>query len=99
MIESFRHKGLKQFYEKSDRSGLSADHVEKIKRILSSLEAAEAPDELDLPTFHFHSLTAYCSLNILEVSLILLYRCKLWHPCSVVQGFWFAGAIVVLFAV
>ena len=57
MIESFRHKSLKLFYEKNDRSGLSADHVEKIKRILSSLEAAETPDELDLPTFHFHALT------------------------------------------
>jgi hypothetical protein len=30
---------------------------------------------------------SYCSLNILEVSLISLYRCKLWHPCPVVQGF------------
>ena len=48
---------------------------------------------------HAQQFIPYCSLNILEVSLILLYRCKLWHPCPVVQGFWFAGAIVVLFAV
>ena len=57
MIESFRHKGLKRFYEKYDRSGLPADQLAKIKRILSSLDAAESPEELDLPTFHFHSLT------------------------------------------
>jgi proteic killer suppression protein len=57
MIESFRHKGLKQFYEKNDRSGLTSDQVAKIKMILSSLDAAETPDELHIPTFHFHSLT------------------------------------------
>jgi proteic killer suppression protein len=56
MIESFRHKGLKQFYEKNDRSGLTSDQVAKIKMILSSLDAAETPDELHIPTFHFHSL-------------------------------------------
>jgi proteic killer suppression protein len=56
MIKSFRHKGLKRLYEKNDRSGLSADLVAKIQIILSSLDAAETPEELDLPTFHFHSL-------------------------------------------
>ena len=48
MIESFRHKGLKQFYEKNDRSGLTSDQVAKIKMILSSLDAAETPDELHI---------------------------------------------------
>lgn len=56
MIESFRHKGLKQFYEKNNRGGLPTDQIAKIKRILSSLDAAETPEELDLPTFHFHPL-------------------------------------------
>jgi hypothetical protein len=46
-----------------------------------------------------NSLITYCSLNISEVWLIPLYRCKLWHPCPAVSGFWFADAIVVLFAV
>jgi toxin HigB-1 len=56
MIENFKHKGLRRFFENSDRSGLTADHVGKIKNILSTLDAAETPDELDLPTFHFHEL-------------------------------------------
>jgi toxin HigB-1 len=57
MIENFKHKGLKRFYEKNDRSGLDSERVVKIKKILSSIEAAESPEELDLPTFHFHPLT------------------------------------------
>jgi len=57
MIKTFRHKGLKRFYEKNDRSGLAIDLIDKIKIILSSIDAAETPEELNLPTFHFHSLT------------------------------------------
>ena len=56
MIASFRHRGLQRFYEKNDRSALRADYADKIKQILTALEAAETPEELDLPTFHFHAL-------------------------------------------
>jgi proteic killer suppression protein len=56
MIDSFKHKGLKRLYEKGDRSGLRADLVEKIRLVLTALEAAERPEELDLPTFHWHAL-------------------------------------------
>ncbi len=57
MIENFKHKGLKRFYEKNDRSGLRPDLVERIRNILTSLDAAETPGEMDLPTLRFHSLT------------------------------------------
>ena len=57
MIASFRHRGLRRFYEQGDRRGLNPDHAGKIRQILSALEAVEAPEELDLPGFHFHRLT------------------------------------------
>lgn len=57
MIANFRHRGLRRFYEQGDRSGLNPAHAEKIKKILSALEAAETPEELDLPGLHFHRLT------------------------------------------
>jgi proteic killer suppression protein len=41
MIESFAHKGLKRLFEKDDARGLSAEHVEKITLILTTLDAAE----------------------------------------------------------
>lgn len=57
MIETIKHKGLRRLYEKNDRSGIRADLVEKVQRILSSLEAAGDPADLALPSFRFHSLT------------------------------------------
>jgi proteic killer suppression protein len=57
VIETINHKGLRQLYEKSDRSGIRPDFVEKIRKILSALEAANDPQEMDLPLFRFHTLT------------------------------------------
>ena len=56
MIEGFRHRGLKRFYEKGDRSGLRADMVEKIENILTILGAATGPEGLDLPGLRLHQL-------------------------------------------
>lgn len=57
MIISFKHKGLRRFYENNDRSGVNAEYAEKIKKILSMLDVAENAEEMDIATFHFHSLT------------------------------------------
>ncbi|MEJ0061752.1 MAG: type II toxin-antitoxin system RelE/ParE family toxin [Alphaproteobacteria bacterium] len=57
MIEGFKHKGLRRFYENGDRSGLRPDQAKKIGVLLTSLDAAETPEEMNLPTFHFHALT------------------------------------------
>ena len=37
MIESFKHKGLKKFYDKGDRSGLGTDIAKKAELYLSWL--------------------------------------------------------------
>ena len=57
MIESFRHKGLKKFYEKGDRSGIGANMVAKVEEILTILEAVETVAEADIPGYRLHSLT------------------------------------------
>jgi proteic killer suppression protein len=41
MIESFRHKGLKSFYDDDDSKMLPPELVERIRDILTMLEAAE----------------------------------------------------------
>jgi len=43
MIEGFRHRALKRFYEKGDCSGLRADMVEKIENNLTILDVEPAP--------------------------------------------------------
>jgi proteic killer suppression protein len=56
MIESFRHKGLRQLFENDNVKGVSAEHVRKIRQILATLHAAETIEALRLPTFGLHPL-------------------------------------------
>jgi proteic killer suppression protein len=56
MIVSFRHKGLKLFYEKGDASKLQPQHVNKIRLILTRLDAAKIPEELNVPGYGLHQL-------------------------------------------
>jgi addiction module HigA family antidote len=56
MIVGFRHKGLKRFFEADDRSKLPPDMVERIRDILTALDAANALGELDRPSFRLHAL-------------------------------------------
>ena len=56
MIVSFRHKGLKLFYEKGDASKLQLQHLSKIRLILTRLNAARAPEELNVPGYGLHEL-------------------------------------------
>ncbi len=56
MIESFKHKGLRQLYEDDNSRGLSADHVRELRQILAALDDAQVVEDLDLPTFRVHAL-------------------------------------------
>jgi proteic killer suppression protein len=68
MIRTFRHKGLKRLYEKGNHSGVRVDQAARIRDVLSHLDLAEAPTDLDLPGYRFHSLkgdlTGYWSVTI-----------------------------------
>lgn len=57
MIETIKHKRLRWLYEKNDRSGIRPDLVEKVRKILSALEAANGPEDMALPSFRLHPLT------------------------------------------
>ena len=56
MIESFSHKGLKRLYEQDDQRGVQPEYADKIKRILSRLEQAAQPRDMDLPGYKLHRL-------------------------------------------
>jgi proteic killer suppression protein len=57
MIESFKHKGLRRFFEDGDRRGLNPDQLDKIGFILLALHSADEIGAMDLPTFRLHPLT------------------------------------------
>jgi proteic killer suppression protein len=56
MIESFKHKGLRQLFENNIPRGVNPEHVRKINQILGVLHAAEKIDALNVPTFSLHPL-------------------------------------------
>ncbi len=68
MIESFRHKGLRQLFEHDKPKGVAAEHVRKIKQILALLDAAQKVDDLNFATFRLHplkgDLKGYWSLTV-----------------------------------
>ncbi len=56
MIVSFRHKGLETFYKKGSIKGIRAEHAPKLSRILSLLDVAIGPEDLNIPAFKLHKL-------------------------------------------
>ena len=56
VIVSFRHKGLEALYERNSTKGVQAEHAPKLRRILSALDVAVAPGDLDIPGFGLHPL-------------------------------------------
>ena len=56
MIVSFKNRGLKRLYEADANHGVSAAHVDKIKRILARLDEAVEVKNMALPGFRLHPL-------------------------------------------
>ena len=56
MIETFRSKPLRLFFEKDDPSKIKPDHVEKIRRILSRLHRSKEIRDMNAPGLFLHSL-------------------------------------------
>jgi toxin HigB-1 len=55
-VISFRHRGLRRYYETGNARYLDAGQVERIRRILALLDAASRPQSLDLPGMRLHAL-------------------------------------------
>jgi proteic killer suppression protein len=56
MIISFKHKGLELYALKGDRSRLPLAHINRIRMILTRLEASTSPDQMNQPGYGFHAL-------------------------------------------
>lgn len=56
MIKKFRHKGLKELYEKNRASKVKAEHADRLRRILTMLNVATHPQDLNLPGYNLHEL-------------------------------------------
>lgn len=57
MIKSFRHKGLKKFFETGSTAGIDTKQAKKISLRLSVLDLAKEINDVALLGFFLHSLT------------------------------------------
>ena len=56
MITSFTHKGLEKFYRTGSKSGIQSKHAQRLRLILSNLDQAEGPNDMDMTGLKLHEL-------------------------------------------
>lgn len=56
MIESFRHRGLEDFFYDGTKKGIQPKHADKLADILDSLDAAVTVQDLNFPGSGLHPL-------------------------------------------
>lgn len=56
MIKSFKHKGLKLFFEAGNKSGIQPHHATKLKLQLSLLDSAKSKEDMNVPAWRLHEL-------------------------------------------
>ena len=56
MIKSFKHKGLRRFFESGTTRGIQAAHAEKLELQLDALDTAVVIEDMNLPSWRLHPL-------------------------------------------
>jgi proteic killer suppression protein len=56
VIKSFRHRGLKERFEKGQSRRVAPDLQARVIRRLDVMKAAKRPDDMNIPGFDFHAL-------------------------------------------
>jgi proteic killer suppression protein len=58
MIKSFRHAGVRRFFETGSKDGIQPHHAERLSRQLEKLESAREPGDMDVPGWRLHPLSS-----------------------------------------
>ena len=56
MIKSFRHKGLRKYFESGSVAGIQPEHANRLKMQLAALDTAQTIKDMDIPGFRLHPL-------------------------------------------
>jgi proteic killer suppression protein len=56
MIRSFRHKGLRRFFETGSTAGIQPSHARRLRAILTLMNAANVIDDLGASRLRLHAL-------------------------------------------
>ena len=56
MIKTFKHKGLRRFFETGSLAGIQANYANRLRMQLAALDTAQTIDDMDVPGFRLHPL-------------------------------------------
>lgn len=56
MIKSFKHKGLRRYYETGSTRGIQAKHAKRLRMQLAAFDTAVEIADLDIPGYALHPL-------------------------------------------
>ena len=56
MIKTFRHKGLRKFFETGNAAGIQASHAKRLRLQLIALDTAQTIEDMNIPGFALHPL-------------------------------------------
>jgi proteic killer suppression protein len=56
MIRSFRHKGLRRYYETGSLAGIQPHHAKRLRMLLAALDSAQVLEDMNIPGFRLHAL-------------------------------------------
>jgi len=57
MIKTFRHKGLEVFFRTGKKAGIQPHHANRLRIMLTMLDNAKRPDDMNAPNWKLHPLT------------------------------------------
>ncbi len=56
MIKTFKHKGLRLFFETGKTSGIKSQHSVRLQMQLAALHTATVIEDMNIPGYHLHRL-------------------------------------------
>ena len=56
MIKSFRHKGLKKYFESGSAAGIQPNHAKRLRMLLAALDTSQTIEDMNVPGFRLHPL-------------------------------------------
>ena len=57
MITSFKHRGLKRFFDSGTERGIRADQVQRVRLVLGRLNVSRSAVDMNLPGLFLHELS------------------------------------------
>lgn len=56
MIKTFKHKGLKLYFETGSTRGIQSKHASRLRMQLAAMDSAMEVSDLDIPGYKLHPL-------------------------------------------